>query len=160
MVRTKRLAKDDYPHNKLVREQAKIDADERRAVRKKSWYSELDDKARPVVERLDAEQIAQLDGMKEVERQTKILQYVEEENSKKKQRQLKALASSSNKKGKASCNRYNTKACFFAGPATVTATAFATPSATAPTATATATAPATAPATATARLKLRARWGP
>ena len=66
MVRTKRLAKDDYPHNKLVREQAKIDA-ERRAVRKKSWYSELDADARPVVERLDAEQIAQLDGMKEVE---------------------------------------------------------------------------------------------
>ena len=30
--------------------------------------------------------------MKEVERQTKILQYVEEENSKKKQRQLKALS--------------------------------------------------------------------
>ena len=49
MVRTKRLAKDDYPHNKLVREQAKIDA-ERRAVREKSWYSELDADARPVVE--------------------------------------------------------------------------------------------------------------
>ena len=120
MVRTKRLAKDDYPHNKLVREQAKIDA-ERRAVREKSWYSELDADARPVVERLDAEQIAQLDGMKEVERQTKILQYVEEENSKKKQRQLKALASSSNEKGKTFCNRYNTKACFFSGPPEVAA---------------------------------------
>ena len=48
MVRTKRLAKDDYPHNKLVREQAKIDA-ERRAVRKKSWYSELDADARPIM---------------------------------------------------------------------------------------------------------------
>ena len=92
MVRTKGLAKADCPHGKRVREQAKIDA-ERRVVRKKSWYSELDADARPVVERLDAEQIAQLDGMKEVERQTKILQYVEEENSKKKQRQLKALAS-------------------------------------------------------------------
>ena len=126
MVRTKRLAKDDYPHNKLVREHAKIDA-ERRTVRKKSWYSELDADARPVVERLSAKQIAQLDGMKEVERQTKILQYVEEENSKKKQRQLKALASSSNEKGKTSCNRYNTKACFFSGPAEVAATAFATP---------------------------------
>ena len=85
MVRTKGLAKADCPHGKRVREQAKIDA-ERRVVRKKSWYSELDADARPVVERLDAEQIAQLDGMKEVERQTKILQYVEEENSKKKQR--------------------------------------------------------------------------
>ena len=125
MVRTKVLAKDGCPHRQRVREQAKIDA-ERRVVRKKSWYSELDADARPVVERLDAEQIAQLDGMKEVERQTKILQYVEEENSKKKQRQLKALASSSNKKGKTSCNRYNTNACFFSGPPEVAATAFAT----------------------------------
>ena len=37
----------------------------------------------PVVERLDAEQIAQLDGMGEVDRESKISQYVEEKSSKK-----------------------------------------------------------------------------
>ena len=75
MVRAKRLAKDDYPQNKLVREQAKIDAEKRRAVHKYSWYSELDEEAREV---LDAEHIAQLDGMKEIERESQIAQLVEE----------------------------------------------------------------------------------
>ena len=57
MVRTKGLAKADCPHGKRVREQATIDAEKRRAVHKYSWYSELDEEARLVVERLDAKQM-------------------------------------------------------------------------------------------------------
>ena len=74
MVRTKVLAKADCPHGKRVREQAKIDAEKRRAVHKYSWYSELDEEAREV---LDKEHIAQLDGMKEIERESQIAQYQE-----------------------------------------------------------------------------------
>ena len=140
------LAKADCPHGKRVREQAKIDAEKRRAVHKYSWYSELDEEAREV---LDKEHIAQLDGMKEIERESQIAQLVEEKSTKKKQQQLKALAISSKEKGKTYYNRHNTKTCFFSGPATVIATALATTAQATDTATAKAKAfPATAlPAT-------------
>ena len=59
--------------------------------------SELDEEAREV---LDKEHIAQLDGMKEIERESQIAQLVEEKSIKKKQQQLKALAISSKEKGK------------------------------------------------------------
>ena len=60
MVRTKVLAKDDYPHNKLVREQAKIDAEKAKAPASSKayqigpseafpWFAELTDPQKAVL---------------------------------------------------------------------------------------------------------------
>ena len=112
-----------------------------------SWVAGLDDKAKRVIELLPAgsKEIEELNAMTVIDREAKILEYVEEESRREKQLKLKVLAKA---KGKTCCNRYNTKAYFFSGSVEVTAVRV-TPSATVPTVTATAPTASALPAAAT-----------
>ena len=70
-----------------------------------SWVAGLDDKAKRVIELLPAgsKEIEELNAMTVIDREAKILEYVEEEGSREKQLKVK---------GKTYCGRYGIKACF------------------------------------------------
>ena len=88
-------------------------------VHDNSWVAGLDDKAKRVIELIpaDSKEIEELNAMTVMDREAKILEYVEKESRREKQLKLKELAKA---KGKPYCNRCGTKACFFSETKTAT----------------------------------------